>query len=73
MTRQEFIDIWQTSDSVAEAAKRCGIKKQTCKSRAGNYRRQGLPVKKFSRFSGTGMLSMYWLAAQAKADLNAKE
>jgi transposase len=41
----EFIDAWQTSNSVDEVAQRLNMPKKTVCSRAGNYRRRGIELQ----------------------------
>ena len=44
---RQFIEIWQTSESLAEVAERCHATKPTCRVRAFRYRQRGVPLKVF--------------------------
>jgi len=44
---RKFIEVWQTSNSVAEVASRTRIEKGSCKVRAYRYRQKGVPLKEF--------------------------
>lgn len=44
---RKFIEIWQTSTSVAEVAAKTRSKKGACKVRAYRYRQRGVPLKEF--------------------------
>lgn len=41
---EEFIRIWQTSDSVIEAAEKLGISANAARSQASRLRRKGIPL-----------------------------
>ena len=42
----EFIEVWQTSDTLDEVAERTGLHKAAVSSRAWIYRKKGIPLKK---------------------------
>jgi len=44
---QEFIEVWQSSNSVAEVAKKTGMLKKTVRVRACRYRKLGIRLKDF--------------------------
>ena len=44
---RKFIEIWQTSNSLAEVASKCQRHKDTCRVRGLRYRRRGIPLKDF--------------------------
>jgi len=46
-TPEEFIAAWQSSNSVAEVAKKIGSRKKTVRTRAYRYRQSGIPLKEF--------------------------
>ncbi len=48
---KKFIQVWQTSSCTAEAAQRLSMKKTAVASRAAQYRRKGIPLKKYDRGS----------------------
>ena len=48
ITPEKFIEIWQTSKSGTEAAKRLGVPVGTAHSRATFYRKKGIPLMKHS-------------------------
>jgi hypothetical protein len=45
----EFIDIWNDSATLEEAAERLGIQKSSASMRASHLRKMGHPVKRFQR------------------------
>lgn len=48
LTPAEFIQAWQTSETLAEVAEKTGLPKNNCYSRAGYYRTKGVPLKKIT-------------------------
>lgn len=51
---QTFVRAWETSNSVAEAAEKLGITKQSAGQRASNYRtKHGIPLKEMPRGGGS--------------------
>jgi hypothetical protein len=44
---REFIQIWQQASSTAEVARKVGLKKAACRTRACRYRKEGVPLKQF--------------------------
>lgn len=46
---EEFVTTWQTSTSTAEVARKLGISLQSAISRSGNYRKKGVPLKRFGQ------------------------
>lgn len=49
LSPEEFVRIWQSSESVAEIVERTGVKADCLYSRACHYRKHGVPLKKFRR------------------------
>ncbi len=47
VTPREFIEAWQSSASVAEVAKKTGMRKKTVRVREYRYRKAGIPLKQF--------------------------
>ena len=62
---KKFIQVWQTSSSTAEAAQRLSMKKTAVASRAAQYRRKGIPLKKYDR--GVAALDIPTLADYARS------
>lgn len=48
-TPEEFIEVWQTSDSAEEAGKKLGMPREIASARACNYRSLGIPLKFMKR------------------------
>lgn len=48
---EQFIYIWQTSESVDEVQQKTGLTVEVIYSRSTSYRREGVPLKKFQRRS----------------------
>jgi hypothetical protein len=46
-TPEEFIAAWQSSNSVAEVARKIGSRKQAVRTRAYRYRQLGISLKEF--------------------------
>ena len=44
---EEFIEAWESSDSVGEACEMLGMEKPNAYARATKYRGEGIPLKKF--------------------------
>lgn len=44
---EDFIRAWQTSENAAEAAEKIGITEPNARTRATNYRKRGIPLKRF--------------------------
>lgn len=49
----EFVKIWQSSDSRAAVAKRCGSTEQSVGHRASRLRSRGVPLKKLKTGAAT--------------------
>ena len=47
VTPREFIEVWQSSSSIAEVSKKTGIRKKAVHVRAYRYRQVGIPLKVF--------------------------
>jgi len=47
-TPHEFVEAWQTSDTVAQAAEKIGCTKLAARVRAFRYRQQGVNLKVFA-------------------------
>lgn len=45
----EFVKVWQSSESLAEVATRLKMTKDACRSRAEMYRRKGVPLQDLRR------------------------
>lgn len=54
---EEFVRVWQTSDSFSEAVERLGVKVSAASARACSLRKKGVRLKKFHRgyFSGVSV------------------
>lgn len=61
---KRFIRIWQSSQSVQEAADRLGISKAAASSRAAMFRRRGVPLRAMSR----GRIDVDWIALRDFAE-----
>lgn len=48
-TPETFVRVWQTAASIADVAAELGMREDAARSRACDYRRRGIPLKKFSR------------------------
>jgi hypothetical protein len=46
-TPRRFIEVWQTSATLAEVASKLGTSKGACRARAWRYRQRGVPLKEF--------------------------
>lgn len=44
---EDFVRIWQTSETFAEVLKRTGMKGNSCSVRAQHYRKKGIALRKF--------------------------
>jgi hypothetical protein len=47
VTPRRFVEIWQTSSSLAEVAAKCRLRKGACRTRACRYRQHGVRLKDF--------------------------
>ena len=59
ITAQEFITIWQQSNSLAEVAKKAKCRKGAAKLRAFRYRKLGIPLKDFPPLQSWEELAVY--------------
>ena len=50
MPTEEFIARWEASESLGDVALQCGRKRGSVSGTAGHLRRDGVPLKKFSRW-----------------------
>lgn len=50
VTPEEFVTTWQTSTSSTEVARKLGLTLQSVINRANNYRKRGVPLKKYGGF-----------------------
>lgn len=62
---KKFVEVWQTSSNTAEAAQRLNMKKPAVATRAAQYRRKGIPLKKYNR--GASALDIPSLAEYARS------
>jgi len=71
---EEFVRIWQTAKSPADAAKKAGLKTdRVASTRATQLRAKGVPLKKFPRGAGKGVPHNDWSAlAKLARSLNGK-
>jgi hypothetical protein len=46
-TVQQFIEIWEKSDSVGQVAEKTKLRKSTVQAKATQLRKLGIPLKKF--------------------------
>ena len=49
LSDKEVIERWQKSDSFREAMEKIGLSKGALSNRIANYRKHGIPLKKFKR------------------------
>ena len=49
VTPEAFIRIWQTSSKTSEVERLTGMKKGSCSTRASQYRKHGVPLKRYER------------------------
>lgn len=70
VTPEEFVRVWQTSDSADEVSRRLNMPKPIVHARASNYRDKGLQLKKMKRHSNRGLdvQSLNALIAQLNAE-----
>lgn len=47
LTAEEFVRIWQTSETLDEVMQRTGMPRNNCASRASYYRKNGVALKNF--------------------------
>jgi len=50
-TPEQFVEIWQTASSIEEVSKQAGIKPESARMRASQYRKKGVPLKRMTRSS----------------------
>ncbi len=55
VTPEEFIKIWQTSESVTEVSDKTGMPEPIVHARASNYRQAGIRLKKMPRKNRLGL------------------
>lgn len=48
-TPEQFVEIWQTANSIDEVSNKAGIKPESARMRASLYRKKGVPLKRMSR------------------------
>lgn len=58
-----FVEAWESSENVAEVAKKLGLKIQGVRSRAAYYRKQQVLLKPFARVGGGKKLDVAALNA----------
>ena len=66
-TAEEFIQAWQSSDTLEETAKKLGTYKSNCYSRAKYYRNKGVPLKQFPRAKTYDWLELIKLAETSES------
>lgn len=66
VTPEEFVQAWQTSESLDEVAKRLGLYRSLCYSRAAHYRRKGVALKEFPRKASLDWAGLQRLAESLK-------
>ena len=49
LTPEEFVKVWQTSESIREVCDKTGLTNGGANSRALLYRKNGVPLKRFPR------------------------
>jgi hypothetical protein len=74
---EKFVEVWQTSNSADEVAKKLGLKLASVKAKAAVYRRKDIKLKKFPSTRGAKPLDvdkLSKLAAQfaPKGSMNGK-
>lgn len=72
-TAQEFIKAWQSSNSVAEVAKKIRCRTQAARLRGMRYRRMGIPLKDFPPMPGWDELAEYAKSLLAKSQPSSDE
>jgi hypothetical protein len=53
VTAEEFVKAWQSGKSLEEVGEKLGIKPSTAASRACEYRKRGVQLKRFQDRSGS--------------------
>lgn len=66
-TAEKFIEVWQTSSSADDVAKKLGLKLASVKAKAASYRRRDIELKKFPSKRGAKPLDIKALAKHALA------
>lgn len=65
----DFVRIWQTSNTGAEAAERAGVSRNQAAVRAHRLREKGVPLKKFvPRRSGLDVVALTKIALEAQGE-----
>lgn len=54
---EDFLNGWETSESVDEVCQKLGMKKENAYARAAKYRSEGIPLKKFAGGGGRAKIS----------------
>ena len=70
LSPKEFIQIWQSSQTLDEVVERTGMFKTSVNSRAYGYRRKGVPLKKFKATRGVSEYDWGSLAEYAEKSLD---
>ena len=59
-TPREFVEAWQSSESVPEVAEKTGLTIPACRGRVSSYRKHGVPLRKMR--TGAGRKKTDWSA-----------
>lgn len=54
---EEFVNVWESSDSVGEVCEALGMKKANAYARAAKYRSENIPLKKYTGGGGGTRMS----------------
>jgi len=65
VSAEDFVRTWQASSSLAEAADSLGMPTTSVSTRAVNYRKKGIDLKKFRRGGQLNVASLKKIAAEA--------
>jgi len=65
VSAEDFIRTWQASSSLAEAADSLGMQTTSVSTRATNYRKKGIDLKKFRRGGRLDVALLKRVAAEA--------
>ncbi len=73
ISAEEFVRLWQTSESLQACADAAGLSMQQCRCRAGSYRKKGVPLRRW-RTGSCGHKKIDWNALiQLALTLETKE
>ena len=70
VTPEDFVTAWQTSTSAQEVARKLGLSHQSVLNRAQNYRKKGVPLKKYGEIMRCNYDALADLAKKLSNDPN---